>query len=61
MVGRDSFVKTSRLCDLQRWVGASRNTDVEFLVVLMGRTMWQKGLIVSAALGIPRFWSLEES
>jgi hypothetical protein len=36
MVGRDSFVKTSRLCDLQRWVGASRNTDVELLVVLMG-------------------------
>jgi len=40
MVGRDSLVKTSRFCDLQRWEGASRNTDVEFLVALMGQTMW---------------------
>jgi hypothetical protein len=40
MVGKDSLVKTFRLCDLQRWEGASRNIDVEFLVVLMGQTMW---------------------
>jgi hypothetical protein len=40
MVGRDSLIKTSRFCDLQRWEGASRNIDVEFLVVLMGETIW---------------------